>query len=51
MSGLTPADALPGNIATAESVSRMEIASGRAVVRVGRISVPRRYTGVEVLRG
>jgi len=29
------ADALPGNIATAEAVGRMEIASGPAVVRVG----------------
>jgi hypothetical protein len=30
------ADALPGNIAAAEAVGRMEIASGPAVVRVGR---------------
>jgi hypothetical protein len=29
------AAALPGNIATAEAVGRMEIASGPAVVRVG----------------
>jgi hypothetical protein len=45
MTGMPPANTLPGNIATAEAVGRMEIVSGPAVVRVGAEVVPRHYTG------